>query len=309
MTGHCEKYMDDPDFIPFQSLQVTIVGLGLMGGSLAMRLKQTRTVRRVTALVRRAETIAEAERVGAVDFATTDPQTALVNADVIVFSTPVRILTAQLKQFSPFFKAGAIITDVGSTKREIMAVLDALPPRVHPVGSHPMCGKETSGLAAADPRLYEGATWVVSPLKRTPAHAVDTVRTLARAVGALPLTLDAVRHDRLVATISHLPYLLAAGLVLAAQSVAQDDPQVWDVSASGFKDTSRLAASNVQMMLDILLTNQDAVLEMLARVNTKLNALAEAIATGDEESLRVMLQTAAAQRIALYPPVASSPDD
>ena len=273
-----------------------------MGGSLAMRLKRDRTVRRVTALVRRAESVAEAERLGAVDFAATDPQTALADADVVVFSTPVRVLTEQLRRFAPFFKTGAIVTDVGSTKRQIMAELNALPPRVHPVGSHPMCGKEISGLAAADPQLYDGATWVISPLERTPPHATETVRRLAQSVGANPLTLAPARHDRLVATISHLPYLLSAGLVLTAQSVAVDDSQVWDVAASGFKDTSRLAASNVQMMLDILLTNQDAVLEMLARFGDRLDALADAIRAGDEPRLRAMLDAAARQRTALFPP-------
>lgn len=273
-----------------------------MGGSLAMRLKNDRTARRVTALVRRPETIAAAERLGTIDFATTDPKIALADADVVVFSTPVRVLTEQLRQFAPLFKTGAIITDVGSTKREIMAALDALPPHVHPVGSHPMCGKETSGLAAADPQLYNGATWVVSPLTRTPSHAVKIVHQLAQSVGAKPLLLAPARHDRLVATISHLPYLLSVGLVLTAQSVAADDPQVWDVAASGFKDTSRLAASNVQMMLDILLTNQDAVLDMLAQFGSQLDALADAIGAGDESRLRAALDAAAQQRTALFPP-------
>ncbi len=297
--------MDDPDFTALQPLQVTIVGLGLMGGSLALRLKRDHTVRRVVGLVRRAESAAEAEQMGAVDFATTDPSSALANADVVVFSTPVRVLTAQLRQFAPFFKQGAIITDVGSTKRQIMAELAALPPHVHPVGSHPMCGKETSGLAAADPHLYDGATWVVSVPERTPPHAAETVRRLARAVGAKPLSLAPARHDRLVATISHLPYLLSAGLVLTAKSVAADDPQVWHVAASGFRDTSRLAASNVQMMLDILLTNQDSVLEMLAHFGDRLDALADAIRAGDESQLRAMLDAAAQQRTALFPPSSS----
>jgi len=290
-----------------QPLQVTIVGLGLMGGSLAMRLKKDRIVRQVVGLVRRAETVAAAERLGAADFVTTDPQTALANADVVVFSTPVRVLTAQLQTFAPFFKTGAIITDVGSTKRQIMTALNALPPHVHPVGSHPMCGKETSGLAAADPQLYNDATWVVSVPARTPPHAAETVRQLARAVGAKPLWLPPARHDRLVATISHLPYLLSAGLVLTAQSVAAEDAQVWHVAASGFKDTSRLAASNVQMMLDILLTNRDAVLEMITRFGDRLDALADAIRAGDEPRLRAMLDAAAQQRTALYPPPVQPP--
>ena len=273
-----------------------------MGGSLAMRLKRDGVVRRVVGLVRRAETAFAAERLGAVDRAATDPARALPNADIVIFATPVRVLMAQLREYAPLFKAGAIVTELGSTKRAIAESLSRLPPRVHPIGSHPMCGKETSGLAAAEATLYEGATWVVSPLPRTPDGVIAVMESLARAVGAHPLTLAPARHDRLVAAISHVPYLLSAALVLAAQSVAEEDETVWRVAASGFRDTSRLAASNVAMMMDILLTNPDAVAEMLGRLRRQLDALSEAIAAGDETRLQILLERAAGQRRRLYPP-------
>lgn len=294
--------MNEPDFTALNSLQITIVGLGLMGGSLALRLKQDALCRRVVALVRRSEAADAAEARHAVDMATTDPALALADADVVVFSTPVQVLISQMRAFAPFLKAGAIVTDVGSTKRRILAALDELPSTVHPVGSHPMCGKETSGFAAADPALYDGATWIVSPLERTPPHAVETILLLARAVGAKPLPLPPARHDKLVAAISHLPYLLSAGLVRAVQQVADDDPMVWQVAASGFKDTSRLAASDVTMMLDILLTNADMVIAMLDRFGGELAAFVEALTAGDEARLRTMLLAAQLRRMELYPP-------
>jgi len=281
--------------------QITLVGLGLMGGSLAMRLKTDRRCKRIVALLRREEAVQEAQALGVVDWATTDASAALKEADIVILATPVRVLMEQLQHYRPFFKPGAVVTDLGSTKREITHVLAQLAPQVYPVGSHPMCGKEVAGLAVAEPSLYNQATWVISPLPDTPASIIAVIDELARSVGAKPLLLPPDRHDYLVAAISHLPYLLSSALVLAAQSVAETDEQVWQVAASGFKDTSRLAASNVAMMMDILLTNQDAVGSMLDRFRGQLDALAEAIATGDETTLQRLLEQARDQRKTLYP--------
>ena len=153
-----------------------------------------------------------------------------------------------------------------------------------------MCGKESAGIAAADPALYRGATFVLTPLPRTAPEALSLGRSLVRATGADPLILDPARHDRLVATISHLPYLLACGLAGTAAEVAADDSTVWQVAASGFRDTSRLAASDVTMMLDILMTNRGAVQEALDTFAGQLHALARQIETGDEAALRSTLQ-------------------
>lgn len=279
---------------------MAIVGLGLMGGSLAMALKKRRVCRRVLALVRRAEVAREAERSGVVDLATTEPVQALTQADLVVFSTPVRVIVRQLSEYGPLYKSGAVITDMGSTKQEIVRAMADLPKRIHPLGSHPMCGKERAGLAAAEATLYEKAPWILTPLSRTPPAALALVRSLAVAIGAHPQTLAAERHDRLVAAISHLPYTLAASLVLAAQQVAKDDPVAWEVAASGFRDTSRVAASDVTMMLDILLTNQAAVGQMVSLAQKQLTLLAEAIAAGDEAALKLLLGQAARQRKRLY---------
>ncbi len=280
--------------------QITLVGLGLMGGSLAMRLKQDQTCRVVVALLRREDAAREAESLGVVDRATTNPANALRDADIVIFGTPVRILLKQLHTFADFYKSGAVITDMGSTKRAIAAEMSKLPPRVYPVGSHPMCGKEVAGLSAAEATLYQDATWIISPLSRTPQGAIKILRELALSLGARPLRLEPDRHDKLTAAISHAPYLLSAGLVLAAQTVADEDETLWKVAASGFRDTSRIAASDVNMMMDILLTNKDAASDMLQRIQQQLNALVQALSTDDEDALHSLLQTAAAQRRALY---------
>ena len=156
-----------------------------------------------------------------------------------------------------------------------------------------MCGKEIAGLSAADSSLYEGATYVLSPLARTSNDALVLAHELVLAVGARPLLLDASRHDALVAAISHLPYLLAVSLVATAQDLADDT--TWELAANGFRYTSRLAASNEAMMLDILLTNRAAVRQMLARFQDQLAGLAHLLETGDEASLSAAM-TAVAQR-------------
>jgi prephenate dehydrogenase len=286
--------------LPLKESRVAIVGLGLMGGSLAMALKARGGCRQVTGLVRRREAAREAEAAGVVDKASLDPAEALSDADMIIFSTPVRVIILQMIEFAPLYKAGAIITDMGSTKQAIVQAMANLPDRVHPVGSHPMCGKEQTGLAVAEATLYQDAPWILTPLPRTPPAALQQVRTLAEVVGAKPQVLAADRHDKLAAAISHLPYTLAATLVLTAQQVAAEDPAVWDVAASGFKDTSRVAASDVTMMLDILLTNQEAVRQMITLAQTHLDQFGQALAAGDEESLRRLVAQAADQRKALY---------
>lgn len=271
-----------------------------MGGSLALALKQRQICRRVVGLVRREAVAVEAEQAGVVDQATTDPAEALKQADVVIFSTPVRVIMRQLVEFAPFYKSGAVITDMGSTKQAIVRVMADLPEGVYPLGSHPMCGKEQAGLEAAEASLYAGAPWILSPLERTPPAALALLTELAEAIGARPQLIEAERHDRLVAAVSHLPHTLATALVLAARQVAAADPAVWQVAASGFRDTSRVAASDVTMMLDILLTNAAAVGQMVRLAQNQLDRLAQAVAAGDETTLRQLLEQAAGQRRTLY---------
>ena len=281
-------------------MRVTIVGLGLMGGSLAMALKEKNLCSQVSALVRREEAAREAVQLGVVDDATTDPAAALGQADLVVFSTPVRIIVRHLEEFAPYFKPAAIITDMGSTKQQIVQAMSQLPEGVHPVGSHPMCGKEKAGLEVAEASLFAGAPWILTPLARTPAPVTNLVKGMAQAIGSKTQVLPANQHDKIVAAISHLPYTMAAALVLAAQQVGEDDPAVWDVAASGFRDTSRVAASDVTMMLDILLTNREAVGQMLNIAQTQLGRFAEALAAGDEVTLRHLMEKAAGQRKLLF---------
>jgi prephenate dehydrogenase len=178
----------------------------------------------------------------------------------------------------------------------VCAALEQLPPQVEVLGGHPMCGKESSGLDEAEPSLYLGKVFVLCPLPRTSEQAISLSKQLVSAVGARPLVFQADRHDILVAAISHLPYLLAAALVNATEELAQDDALVWQLAASGFRDTSRLAASDVTMMLDILLTNRSAVLDSLERSKNQQEALRSALQGSDRQMLSDLLSAANSRR-------------
>jgi prephenate dehydrogenase len=267
--------------------RIAVVGLGLMGGSLAGALRGR--CRTVVGVARRTETIEMAQARGLVQWGTTDLSGGVRRADVVVLATPVRVILRLLGEIGPLLPEGCLLMDLGSTKAQIVARMAALPDHVQPLGGHPMCGKEVSGIAAADPALYRGHTFVLTPLPRTSEAALALGRALVAAVGARSLVLAPARHDRLVATISHLPYLLACALVGTAEAVAAADSTVWEVAATGFRGTSRLAASDVTMMCDILLTNREAVLEALNACGAQLHRLRHLVESGDEERLRAEL--------------------
>jgi prephenate dehydrogenase len=281
------------------NIQVTIVGLGLMGASLAGALRGQ--CRAVVGVTRRAETIDAALARGLIDWGTTDLAEGVRQAGTVILATPVRVILQQLAHIGPLLPQGCLLLDLGSTKSHIVAEMARLPAHVQPLGGHPMCGKEVSGLEAADPALYQGYTFILCPLPRTSEAALALGCALARAVGASPLVLEAERQDYLVATVSHLPYLLACALVSTADATTSADPAAWEVVAGGFRDTSRVAGSDVTMMLDILLTNQEKVLKALDVYRAQLRNLARLIEAGDEDDLRAVLGAIRAERLRMFP--------
>jgi len=280
--------------------QVAVVGLGLMGGSLAAALSTLGACRQVVGVTRRRSTLTTALDLRFIHKGTTDLQEGVAEADIVILATPVQDIIAKIGIIGPMLKPQCLLMDVGSTKQAICKAMEALPGHVQPMGGHPMCGKEASGLAMADPALYRDQVFVLSPLARTSAKAVDLAKSLTLSIGARPLILDPQRHDRLVAAISHLPYMLAVSLVKAAEDVASGDPMVWKLAASGFRDTSRLAAGDITMMLDILATNRTHVLEMLGQAQAHLSSLMEYLEREDLVSLRKALQSARARRAGMF---------
>jgi prephenate dehydrogenase len=275
---------------------VAIYGLGLMGGSLALALRGK--CRHVVGVGRRPEAARKAVDVGAVDSSTCNLAAAAAHADIVVLATPVRDIVATIPLAAEAMRPGALLMDLGSTKREVVAAMDSVPHEILAVGGHPMCGKEAGGLDSADDTLFRGATFVLTPTARTTGEALALATELAEAAGACPLVLDAERHDRAVAVVSHLPYLLAATLVHAEAQSHLQDPVVQALAATGFRDTTRLASSQVDMMLDILLTNRDAVTRVLNLFEASLADMRAALR--DPQALRKWMEQAQAERARVF---------
>ena len=279
--------------------QVSVVGLGLMGGSLASALRGN--CKSVVGIARRCETIEYALTHGLVDHGTTDLADGVRHADVVVLATPVRVIIRQLQEIAPLLPKGCLLMDLGSTKSDIVAEMARMPDHIQPLGGHPMCGKEVSGVEAADPALYRDRTFILTPLPRTSEAALALGHALVRAIGAIPLVLEPHRQDFLVATLSHLPYLLACALVATAAATTSADHAAWEIVAGGYRDTSRLAGSDVTMMTDILLTNRAEVLKALGAYARQLHDLTCLVETNDEEEMQMVLGCIREERLRMFP--------
>jgi prephenate dehydrogenase len=271
-----------------------IVGLGLMGASLALAVRNRYS--QIVAVTRRQETADEALKREIVDVATTDFSAGVKDADLIVLAAPVRTIIRQLENLRFLKNLRFCVTDLGSTKAEIVHAMNELPEGIRAVGGHPMCGKEVTGLDAADAGLYRSRTWVLTRTARTDDASFAAVKSLAESAGAVTIELDAQRHDALVALISHLPYSVASALTQTVDAAGLNDPAVWQVAASGFRDTTRLAASDPTMMLDILLTNAGAVSNAIRDFQFTLDQFTAMLERRDEAGLRAFLIAAAQAR-------------
>lgn len=278
---------------------VTVVGLGLMGGSLAGALQGR--CRSVIGVDRDSATLDAALSRGFVDVAQPDLDVAIPDSDIVILATPVRTIVRLLGEIGPQLRPGTLLMDLGSTKRLVLEAMADLPLHVDVLGGHPMCGKEISGIEAAETSLFQGRTFILSPLTRTSEAALSLGRALVRAVGARPLVVDGARQDYLVGTISHLPYLLACALVATADATTSSDPLVWQILAGGYRDTSRVAGSDVTMMLDILLTNREEVVKAAQACRDQLEDLTALVEAGDEEALRRRLTYIRETRKEMYP--------
>ncbi|MCZ2115416.1 MAG: prephenate dehydrogenase [Anaerolineae bacterium] len=263
---------------PLRDLHIGIVGLGLMGGSLALALRGR--VAGLLAIERRADTRQAALRAGIVDAAVESLTPDAPPVDLLVLATPVRVILDTISRLPDTRPDGCAVLDLGSTKREIVAAMDALPESFAAVGGHPMCGKESAGLASATADLYREQTFILCPGRRTTPAVRARVLALVETIGARPLVFDAAEHDAIVAAVSHLPALVSAALIRTAA-----DERQWAISASGFRDTARLAGTDPRMLLDILMTNRQAILDALETYETELAAVRAALADKDEQAL------------------------
>ena len=281
--------------MPWQ--QVTVIGVGLLGGSLGLALKQHRLARKVNGYVRRAASIQECQKLGVVDWATRDLCQAVTGADLIVLATPLAQMAELMVGMLPALRPGAIITDVGSAKASIVRKLEPLAASVgaHFVGSHPMTGSEKTGPAAARSDLFARATCVVTPTAQSAPEAVQAAEELWRSVGCNTILLSPELHDEFVSRSSHLPHVVAAELANYVLSPAYPREQSL-LCANGFRDTTRIASSSPQMWRDIAMANRTNLARVLGVFVEDLQELQLALERGDAKAIEEFFETARHRR-------------
>ena len=266
---------------------LTIIGGGLIGSSLARAAREKKLAAHLTLCDANAETRAAIEKLALADGVTADPAAAVSAADLVVLSVPVGQMGRLAAAIGPALKPGAIVTDVGSVKAAVVdAVLPYLPSNVHFVPGHPIAGTEKSGPAAGFAALFEGRFAILTPLPHANADAISIIETLWQGCGMKVVRMTAAHHDHVLAITSHLPHLIAYTIVGTAADLGEDlKAEVIRYSAGGFRDFTRIAGSDPTMWRDVFLHNRPAVLDVLQRFTEDLTALQRAIRKGEGEVL------------------------
>ena len=267
--------------------RAAFIGIGLIGSSMARRMAADGLAGELVACARSQDTLDQAVGLGVVSQAYDTPAAAVEGADLVVIATPIGSYASIAKAIGPALKPGAIVTDVGSVKQ---AVVDAVTPYLSDqnpfVPGHPIAGTENSGPASGFPELFEGRWTILTPTESTNSDAVEKVRTLWEGMGAMVDIMTPSHHDMVLAITSHLPHLIAYTIVGTATDLEDDLRQeVVKYSASGFRDFTRIAASDPVMWRDIFLNNREATLETLQRFSEDLTALQRAIRRGEGDVL------------------------
>ena len=266
---------------------VCLVGIGLINSSIARAIRLHGLARRIVTLDTSEQACATALSLGIVDESGSDPAALLALADLVIVGTPVGAMAEVGQTIGRHLRPGAIVSDVGSVKMAVIRdLLPHLPQGVHFVPAHPIAGTEHSGPAAGFAELFQGRWCILTPLAGTDPHAVDKVTTLWRTMGSMIEIMDPHHHDKVLAITSHLPHLIAYTIVGTASDLEGDlQQEVIKFSASGFRDFTRIAASDPIMWRDVFLNNKEAVLEVLQRFTEDLTALQRAIRWGEGETL------------------------
>jgi cyclohexadieny/prephenate dehydrogenase len=273
---------------------ITIVGAGLIGGSLGLAVKQRGLARIVRGVGRQQASLERARALGAIDEGFVEPAAALAGAALVVFCTPVDRIAEQVLAFAPHCSPGTLLTDAGSTKGTIVAAVEEhLPAGIAFVGSHPLAGSEKRGPDHADANLFEGRWTVVTRTPRTDTAALEKIVDFWQAVGARVTIMTPDDHDRALAITSHLPHLLAAALagILPAE--------LFDLTATGFRDTTRIAAGDPGLWTAICAHNREALLSALAPLDERLRQFRRALESRDWTALESLLVQAKKVRDAL----------
>jgi cyclohexadieny/prephenate dehydrogenase len=267
--------------------KMALLGVGLIGSSMARAARRANAVRHIAGYVPRAETRAKAEKAGFCDSLHADLKSAVEGADLVVLATPVGTYAALAAEMAPYLKNGAILTDVGSVKSVVVRdVGPQIPAGVHFIPGHPVAGTEQSGPEAGFAELFDGRWCILTPAPETDVAALEKLKTFWQRLGSNVEIMEPKHHDLVLAITSHVPHLIAYNIVgTAADLETVTQSEVIKYSASGFRDFTRIAASDPTMWRDIFLNNREAILEMLGRFNEDLAALQRAVRWGDGDAL------------------------
>ena len=280
-----------------QFRKITIIGVGLLGGSIGLAARKNRAAGEIAGFVRRKKTIADCEKFGATDFATTDLLAAVFDSDLIILCTPLAQMLSLTEQFLPALKADAIVTDVGSVKADVVRGLESLIAKsgAHFVGSHPMAGAEKTGVAAARADLFQNATCVLTPTRKTNSAALKKLEQFWKSLGARVMKLPPEQHDLFVSRTSHLPHVIAA--TLANLILNPSNPKLQSqLCASGFRDTTRIASGSPEMWRDIALLNRKKLAKSLDAFISELKKFQHTLKCADAKAISIFFETAKMRR-------------
>jgi prephenate dehydrogenase len=277
--------------------KVTIIGVGLIGGSLAKVLKGKDLTKEITGAGRGRETLELALRTGVIDHLGQVLSQAVEDADLVVLASPVGAFEQIVRVIGPGLKKGAILTDVGSVKGALVKRIEAmLPAGVHYVPGHPIAGKEKHGMAEATETLFRGAKCILTPTTKTDPQALEAVKALWSAAGANVVLMDADAHDHIFAAVSHLPHTAAFAMVNTVAEFSAGSENYMSFSGAGFRDFTRIAASSPEMWRDVCLLNGENIIEMIEQYQSALNSIKQAIERQDADKLDLLFQSASGLR-------------
>lgn len=280
--------------------RLAVIGVGLIGGSLARVLREKGAVGEIIGIGRGEDNLRKAVELGVVDRYATDVRAGVEGADMVFLATPVRTIVALVAEIAPYLAPGCIVTDGGSVKEEIVVQCERLmPPATFFVGGHPIAGTEHSGVEASFSSLYQGRRCIITPSAGTDEKALEKVVRMWQLAGSEVVLMDAAKHDRILAAISHLPHMVAYALVNAVGGYDRFDESILTYSAGGFRDFTRIASSDPVMWRDIALMNRDSLLEMMEFFGDYLSRLRELIDRGDGSALEEFFARSKEQRDAI----------
>ena len=271
-------------------LKIGIIGLGLMGGSIAKCLSKNNSIEKIVAYDKNLEDLEIAKKENIITDFTTTIDSNFSDLDYIFICVPVRHTIDITKELIPYLSSNCIVTDIGSTKRNIVTELEKL--NINYVGTHPMVGKEKSGLAYADSHLYDNAYFLITKTDKTKNENIDKIQEIILLLNAKPYIIPLEKHDKIVAAISHVPHIIASTLVNMASSLEDKDSNLRSLAAGGFKDITRIASSGAQMWQNICLENSEEILATLKTFKYSLEEIEQNIISKNPEKIYSFLDSA-----------------